>query len=1129
LVPPPRNLSRHFPENGSGDADEQTELLPRREAFEKATASRAHFKRFALDIAPIADVVKSPESIEEAKRCRQCGAVLDRTRLGGLCPACTWSSLTRAEEEQTEAVPAIASDSLLCVPGHIVLEEIARGGMGIVYRARQLEPDRIVALKMLLPQQLGSAGMRDRFRMEIRAIGSLEHPRILPVYQVGEHDGFPFFTMKFASGGTLATRADNYRGQFREIAELMATLADAVQFAHSRGVLHRDLKPGNILFDDAGRPYVSDFGLAKFTELMAEGFLATQSVRLEGTPQFLAPEAAGGTARAATISGDIYSLGAILYELLTGQPPHTAENLAALLKKIVEEDPVAPSKLEAEVPRDLEVICLKCLEKEPARRYASAAELANDLRLWLSGRPITARPVGRGERLWKWAKRNPMSAALAGSLFVALTVGGFALQRSNRGLVRALGDSSAALHQSLLAQARFQRATGRSGQRFETIGLLKRATALEKSARNNAELRTEVAGALALPDVRITSRWPVFVPHYETRMAFSTDLERYAGPVPEGGFTIFATKNRKAVRHFAGNTNNPVLDLRFDQDGKWIAATFQDGHAEIHSCAGDGPLLQWSGKNDVRTTIEFVPHATAAVIPIEGRGLVWCDLATGEERQFLAKADRRDVMRFDPSGAFLVIGHDSRCELWRVADRSNVWSQTLSGLVSALAWSRDSSQIAAAIGESPEASSAKASYGVVLLNSGSGAISGGANSHENPIAHLIFAGNTVVTGGWDGRLVCEDLHGKSAALVVDATPRALMLSRDGKRIGFSPSQEELAIGEVASAPIFQEWRKTSPTDAEVYGMSLSADGELLAVAGDGGIHLWDTRVSVEISTQPLPAKTFWTTVFFHPDGQSVVYSAANFGVRQAEVKRTADANGRTRFEFGPARRISPGDDFMVQEFAPDRKSLVVGEFHQQTRNDRVPPTFWLWPDGDPARARKLAENFPMTGYRLAAGGRWGISTDYLLPDLWLWNPQTGERVRNLGIPLGVSSQISHDGSSVITSTREEFVLWDVESWQPKSRWPARPNQRTGSETACSRDGKLLAAFDANGGIDLFALPEGRLLLALPPPGPMRLQTLVFSPNADRLYALRGNGTVYEWKLAELRKELVQLGLDFSSR
>jgi serine/threonine protein kinase len=469
--------------------------------------------------------------------------------------------------------------------------------MGIVYRARQLEPERIVALKMLLPQQLGSASMRERFRLEVRAIASLEHPAILPVYQVGEEEGFPFFTMKFAAGGTLATRSEEYRGKFQQIAELCATVADAVHFAHARGVLHRDLKPGNILFDDAGRPYVSDFGLAKFTELADENLSITKSVRLEGTPQFLPPEAVTGSAREATIAGDIYGLGAILYALLTGQPPHAAENLGALLKKIAEEDPVRPSKFAPEVPRDLEVICLKCLEKEPARRYGSAAELASDLRLWLEGRPITARPVRTGERIWKWAKRSPVTATLAVLLLVALGAGGLALQRSNRQLERALSDSSAALSQSLLAQARFQRATGRMGQRFETLSLLQRAASLSKSdAALAAELRTEVAGALALPDLRIVARWPVFVPHYEAKVAFSSDLKHYASAVSEGGFTVFGTETRAPQRHFSGNTNNPALQFRFSEDDRWIAATFQDGHAEIHSLVSNVPPLQWPGK-----------------------------------------------------------------------------------------------------------------------------------------------------------------------------------------------------------------------------------------------------------------------------------------------------------------------------------------------------------------------------------------------------------------------------------------------------------------------------------------------------------------------------------------------------
>lgn len=549
-------------------------------------------------------------------------------------------------------------------------------------------------------------------------------------------------------------RVRAYLGGFREIAELIASLADAVHFAHSRGVLHRDLKPGNILFDDAGRPYVSDFGLARFTELADETLPATKSLRLEGTPQFLAPEAVAGGARDVTIAGDIYGLGSILYEVLTGQPPHTGESLAALLKKIVEQEPLPPSTLAPEVPRDLEVICLKCLEKETVRRYGSAAELANDLRLWLARRPINARPVGARERVWKWAKRNPVTAALGSVLLLALVAGGVALHRSHRKLEHALANSRVALRESLLAQARFQRATGRTGQRFETIELLRRASALGHSEAVAAELRTEITAALALPDFRILSRWPVFVRHYEAKIAFSSDLERYASAVPEGGFGIFSTESRAPLRRFAGDTNNPALQFSFSEDGHWIAATFQDGHAEVHSLVSNAPPLRWPGKAKARTTLEFAPDSSAVVIPVDGCGLVWCDLATAKESEFLPNLDRPDVVRFNPNGKLLVIGRGARCELWRVAEKSQLWSQLLSNRVSAVAWAPDSRHIAAA--SAGRESSRKIRYGIVVLDSSDGTVSALDKRHERSIEQLAFDGNSIITVAWDGQLVWQD-------------------------------------------------------------------------------------------------------------------------------------------------------------------------------------------------------------------------------------------------------------------------------------------------------------------------------------------------------------------------------------
>jgi eukaryotic-like serine/threonine-protein kinase len=270
-----------------------------------------------------------------ATSCRTCGSPTDEDDLGGLCAPCV---LKFAVEEGGASVtnsqsPAPSTAPLLNIPGYAIREEIARGGMGIVYRAVQREPEREVALKMLLPHQMSSPGMLERFRLEARAIAALEHPAILPVYHVGEHNGLPFFTMKLAIRGSLAQCRDRYYGEWQAIGELIASLAGAVQFAHDRGVLHRDLKPGNVLFDEAGRAYVSDFGLAKLVDAGSE---LTRSVDLLGTPHYVAPEVAARSAKEATTASDIYSLGSILYELLAGRPPFEAEGVPALLKKIAE-------------------------------------------------------------------------------------------------------------------------------------------------------------------------------------------------------------------------------------------------------------------------------------------------------------------------------------------------------------------------------------------------------------------------------------------------------------------------------------------------------------------------------------------------------------------------------------------------------------------------------------------------------------------------------------------------------------------------------------------------------------------------------------------------------------------------
>jgi tetratricopeptide (TPR) repeat protein/tRNA A-37 threonylcarbamoyl transferase component Bud32 len=336
------------------------------------------------------------------------------------------------------------------LPDYELLEELGHGGMGVVYKARQISLNRIVALKMISSGALASPATMARFQVEAEALASLQHPNIVQVYDVGVHDLGPYLAMEFLDGGSLAAYLAGRPQPPRAAAELVQTLARAIHCAHQRGIIHRDLKPANILlaggatagFDRAASPpgsrpllvKITDFGLAK---RLAGGKGQTSTGAVMGTPGYMAPEQAGGRVRDTGPPTDVYALGAILYEMLTGRPPFVGDTALDTLQRVQSEEPVAPGRFCPKLPRDLETICLKCLEKEPAKRYSTAEALADDLRRFLDGAPIAARPAGLGERAWKWAKRRPAWAALLGVIVAA--AGGLAasyirlLHERNRG------------------------------------------------------------------------------------------------------------------------------------------------------------------------------------------------------------------------------------------------------------------------------------------------------------------------------------------------------------------------------------------------------------------------------------------------------------------------------------------------------------------------------------------------------------------------------------------------------------------------------------------------------------------------------------------------------------------------
>ena len=381
-------------------------------------------------ILQLLDELIEPEATPE-EVCRSCPELLPEVRA-------RWRQMCRVRAEldamfppqpapETGTVPSQENGVLPSITGYEVEAVLGQGGVGVVFRARDLRLGRRVALKMLLAGAYAGRSELARFQREAEAVASLSHANIVQIYEVGDHEGRPYFTMELVNGGSLAQKLAAAPLPIRRAAELVASLADAMTVAHGAGIVHRDLKPANVLLTADGVPKISDFGLAR--RLEGEDGLTGTAV---GTPSYMAPEQASGTAGPVGPSADVYGLGAVLYELLTGRPPFRGGTALETFRQVLADQPIPPSRLNPQVPRDLETLCLKCLQKEPQRRYSGAAALADDLRRFLEGRPLLARPVGWAERTWRWCRRNPTLAALLvmALALVGLAVGGgFWLER----------------------------------------------------------------------------------------------------------------------------------------------------------------------------------------------------------------------------------------------------------------------------------------------------------------------------------------------------------------------------------------------------------------------------------------------------------------------------------------------------------------------------------------------------------------------------------------------------------------------------------------------------------------------------------------------------------------------------
>ena len=553
--------------------------------------------------------------------CPVCGASVSSDAPRGLCPQCLMGQALGVHDlespkskVQNPRSPEVAGRDFA---DYELLGELAQGGMGVVYYARQISLNRIVALKMIRSGQLATTSEVQRFRTEAEAAANLDHPNIVPIYEIGEHAGQHYFSMKLIEGETLAelnaecgTRNAEWQ---RTVCALIAKLARAVHHAHQRGVLHRDLKPTNILLDEQGEPHLTDFGLAKLV-LGRPDF--TQSLAILGTPGYMSPEQAAGRTKELTTSADIYSLGAILYELLAGRAPFQADSTLELLKQVQTKEPEHPRKFNPGVDRDLATICLKCLEKEPQRRYGTAEALAQELECWRRGEPIQARPSKAWERGVKWARRNPVVAGLstAAALMLLLGAGGVVLEWRQAATQALRADANARDSRHLLAKSYIANGTRAANEGDSLSSLVWFAEALpldSDSAARAANDRLRLSTAL-----RCAPRLLQWFPHGSSVEAvqFSSDGKRilaagFRGSVivwdAETGQQLFEPLRHRFNMYEAEfvQHDRAILTMTYGGDGArlWDAQRgelryfFEHNKGRWAACSADGQWLLTGG------------------------------------------------------------------------------------------------------------------------------------------------------------------------------------------------------------------------------------------------------------------------------------------------------------------------------------------------------------------------------------------------------------------------------------------------------------------------------------------------------------------------------------------------------